>query len=249
MNTLPITFCLFGSTKGHFGRKTDYKTTLDHWNRQVPLSLFNLIAHLKVTPGDEQLAVDMKDDLERRGFRVLTTTAAWTRGLSHGAAYLSDAVTVSKDPAVYTRSYFLWAEDDSPLVPHRLSVEDLLLQSCQLLADSHEVLSARVMRRGDTLFPVDDQPVGPAGFWSKNFDFQPSIMRSIDFYRVGIILEANPQACNQVQCEMLWRIAMDGFSRSPRKHWVYDPVTEAETIHLGVPSPDHEAALQRLASS
>lgn len=242
---LPITLCLFTSSKGHFTRKTDYKLTLDHWDKQVPLSTFNLVAHIKITPGDESLAADIRADLEQRGFAVFTTTAAWSRGLSHGSSYLADHVTVSKQPQVYKQPYFLLLEDDSPALCHKTSLEDLLLRSCQMLAENHELLSVRVCRRGDNQPVIDGTPPDLDFFYSPHTDFQPILLRSIDFYRLCMVLEANPQACQQVHCEQLFRVVMDPFSRSPFKHAVYKP-DYAETVHIGVPSPDHEAALQRL---
>src|SRR4051812_25588300 len=110
---LPISLGLFTSTKGHFGRKRDWRITLDHWHKQVPLELFNLVAHIKVSENEEALGTEMQYDLEQRGFNVLATHGNWKRGLSHGASYLGDQVTMSKKPLVYQRPYFLMLEDDT----------------------------------------------------------------------------------------------------------------------------------------
>lgn len=243
MNKLPITLALFTSSKGHFGRKTDYKLTLNHWDKQIPLSQFNLIAHVKVTPGDEVLADEMKVDLERRGFHVLTTVAAWNRGLSHGSEYLRDMTTLSKDPKVYQSPYFLLLEDDSLAISHQLPLIDLLLKSCQMLSDNHELLSVRLLRRHDNQPSLGDVMCNPDCFYSPNTDFQPLIMRSLDFYRLCMVLEANPKACEQTHCEMLWRLILDQFSRSQLKHVLYK-ADHAETIHIGVPQEEHDKLVQ-----
>ena len=245
---LPISLCLFSSTKGHHGRKTDWRITLDHWNKQVPLSLFNLVAHLKVSPDEEGLGNEMESDLRGRGFHVIKTVGDWKRGLSHGESYLGDQIIVSKDPAIYKCPYFLLVEDDSPVVCNQGTLEDLLLKSCDMLAANHELVTVRTIRRGDyeggvpQITPDED----PRYFWSPNTDFQPMILRSLDFYRLGVILEANPEYCRQVQCEALWAAILRGFSRSEKRHLVWKP-SFAETIHIGVAEPEHSAALNKLS--
>ncbi len=238
MTPLPITLCLFTSTKGHFGAKDLYKATLTHLDRQLPISTFGQrVAHVKVTPGDEALAADMVADLVIRGFQVTCATADWSRGLSHGAAYLGDMVRMSKQANVYTQPYFLLLEDDSPVVCHDTSLEDLLLRGCQLLATNHELLTVRLIRRGDYeggVPQLGDAENGKA-FYSPNTDFQPLLMRSLDFYRLGMLLEANPEACQTVQCEALWRMILTAFSRSEHRHLVWKP-DHAETVHLGLPN-------------
>ncbi len=236
MNKLPITLVLFSSSKGHFGHKGVYKTTLDHLNRQLPLSSFGqLVAHVKVSPSEEAIAADMVADLESRGFKVLTTIADWTRGMSHQQGYTQDIATISKERSVYTQPYVLWLEDDSTIESTILSVEDLLLQSCQFLADDHEKMTVRVARKGDARGPEIKPSDSPNWFYSGDVNFQPMIMRSSDFYRLGMVLEANPGACATVQCEMLARMIIDTFSRSPRKHIVYETET-AHSTHLGLPN-------------
>src|ERR1035437_1649846 len=131
MTPLPITLCLFTSTKQHFGFKDVYWATLTHLDRQTPIALFgDKIAHIKITPGDETRAVEMEGNLRDLGFDVLTTTADWSRGQSHQLAYMQDVVKVSKFPLLCQQPYVLWAEDDQTITPHGCSSHDLLLQSC-----------------------------------------------------------------------------------------------------------------------
>lgn len=249
MRDLPISLALFTSTKGHFSRVSDFRVTLDHWDKQIPLSRFNLIAHIKVSPGQEALGDQMRDELVARGFHVIQTKGAWARGLSHGAAYLGDMVTVSKCVKVYERPYFLLLEDDSPVISHKLSLEDLLLQSCQFLEKDHELISVRLIRRGDYEGGVPEVIKPPRDnrfFFSPNTDFQPTILRSLHYYLLCMQLEQNPQLCEQVHCERLWRLILDNFSRSPYRYMVYRP-DFAETVHIGVSQEDYSAAITKLS--
>lgn len=245
---LPITFCLYTSTKGHWGRRTDWRVTLDHWDRQVPLALFGeRICHLKVTPSEEPVADEMTAELRARGFHVIRTTGTWSRGMSMQAAYMADCVTVSKESRVFSQPYYLHVEDDSPVVVCNGTLETLLLQSCAMLAKNHEMVSVRVARRGDARGPTFVHPSpDPRYYWSADLNFQPLILRSLDFYRLALALEWNPQYCESVQCEMLWRLITDQFSRSQYKHAVWE-TSHAYTPHLGVPQGDYEATLRQLS--
>ncbi len=247
MNQLPISLVFFTSTKGHFGRKTDWLVTLDHWNRQLPLANFGeRIAHIKVTPGDEALAAGMALGLTAKGFHVIQTVGSWDRGLSHGANYLGDQVTVSKDARLYKQPYLLFLEDDSLALSHQIPLDDLLAQSCRRLAENHELLTVRLMRRHDDRGPTALQAApDPRFYYSQDVNFQPLVMRSLDFYRLGLALEANPDACQQIQCERLWRLILDHSSRSPFKHIVYEP-DYAETAHIGIPQAEHEQLVKQL---
>jgi hypothetical protein len=180
----------------------------------------------------------MVADLEARGFKVLTTTADWGRGLSHQAQYMADVVKLSKEKAVYEQPYVLWLEDDSTLDSHVVPLDDLLAQSCQMLAKDHDLTSIRLLRPTDLstspMVSVPPEQSDPRWFYSPDFNFQPALLRSRDFYLAARFVEENPQAAALVQCEALWRMVLTPFSRSPRQHLVYHP-TYASTTHLGVP--------------
>lgn len=236
---LPITLCLWTSTKGHFTHRDVYRTTLAHLDRQIPLSAFGQrVTHIKVSPSDEAVAAEIVADLEARGFKVLTTTADWSRGLSHQAQYMADVVKLSKEPAVYGQPYVLWLEDDSTLNSHVVPLDDLLARSCQMLADNHELTSVRLLRPTDLstspMVSVPPEQEDSRWFYSPHVNFQPLLLRSRDFYLASRFVEENPQAVASVQCEMLWRMVLAPFSRSPRQHLVYHP-SYASTTHLGLP--------------
>lgn len=247
MKPLPISLCFYTSSKGHWGRSTDYRVTLDHWDKHVPLRTFGqLIAHVKVSPNEEWEAAGMAQELVDRGFHVICTTAAWSRGLSMQSGYMADVVTVSKERRVYNQPYYLHLEDDSPLLSHKRTLEDALLHSCRLLAEDHELVTVRTRRRADDRGPEVAHPKpDPRWFYSQDVNLQPLLMRSSTFYQLAQVLERNPEACQHVQCEALWRAILDQFSRSPHRHLVWE-CDEIEAAHIGVPQAEHEAALRHL---
>lgn len=230
---LPISLCLFCSTKGHFGHKDLYKATLTYLDRQVPLSFFNeRIAHLKQSVGDETIAAEMETYLTSRGFYVIKTVADWSRGTVHQQEYLLDQRRVSMDPRLHRSAYMLVLEDDSPFQVHVGSVVDTLARSCQMLSDDHELLSVRFLRRGD-LPSVPRLKDEKDWFYSPNLDLQPLVVRTRDWYAAHYSIELNWAVVSHLQCELLLRMAFAPLSRSNLCHAVWWPDV-GETYHLGV---------------
>ena len=122
------------------------------------------------------------------------------------------------------------------------------MRSCQMLATNYELVTTRLIRRGDYEGGVPTLGEAESGraFYSPYTDFQPLLIRSLDFYRLGIVLDANPDACQRVQCEALWAHILMRFSRSEHRHLVWKP-DWAETVHLGIPQPERDAALKVLS--
>lgn len=236
MIQIPLSVFFMTSTKGHYGHDT-YLATLDHFNRQIPWSDIQYkLAHIKVTPGEEKKAEVMEAEFWIRGFEVLKTTAEWARGTSHQVAYNQDLVKVSKHNPLYRNQYVLWLEDDSTLtINSNIGLTHTLGRMIAHLDMYPEKVSFRFIRRGDFDGGVPKLCEEFDYFVSPNFDFQPLILRSRDFFLAAKVIEENAEAQKAIQIEMLWRMVLDQFSRSEHKHMVWLP-SYAETIHLGVPN-------------
>lgn len=232
MTKLPISLMFMTSTKGHFGYKDIYLATLNHLDKQIPLNDFAFkIAHLKVSPDEIDLGNRMEAELVQRGFKVLKTVAAWQRGMSHQLGYSSDLLKVSLEPEVYHNPYLLWLEDDSLLVA-KTSVAALLSRMTQMLDDNPDLLSVRLLRRSDlSTSPIEQASVDY--FYSPHYNFQPGLLRTRDFYLANKMIADNMQSLSQIQIEMVWRLVLAPFSRSPNRHAVFWP-DYAESIHLGI---------------
>ncbi len=242
MTPLPIAFCLFTSTKGHWGRTDLYKVTLDDYNRQVPLDLFgSRLAHIKVGEQEQALGDEMEANLKARGFDVIKTVADWSRGTAHQHGILQDQRTLSSDPRFHAQPYMLLVEDDSIVRSHDLPLADLLGQACRMLAENHELVSVRTLRREDINTSLTLVPPVPdkRWFYSPHYNLQPSVLRTRDFYIGCNLIQANWAQLGHLQCELVWRIVMAQLSRSECRHLVYHP-DYCETVHLGV---EHNAAL------
>ena len=233
MTKIPLSVFFMTSTKGHWNQDT-YLSTLKSFERQIPWGDISVkVVHIKITPGSQAKAAEMIDELERRGFKVLTSTADWQRGVSHQLAYNSDLVKVSKEPSLYLNQFCLFLEDDSTLTCHKHPLREVLSRMVAFLEASPDLLTTRFIRRADYEGGVPILDTIHDVFFSPNYDFQPSVIRCRDFYLAAKIIEANPEAQQAVQIEMLWRTVLDQFSRAPvQRHLVWHP-DYCESIHLG----------------
>lgn len=232
---IPVCLALFTSTKGHWGTRDLYRTTLAHLDRRTPLALFaEKIAHIKVSVGDDEIAASMEAHLRGLGFHVIKTTADWTRGTAHQHGIIQDQRTVSLDPRLHACPFVLIHEDDSPWECHGLSTTDCLLHSCRMLAENHELVSVRTLRREDlSTSPMIAVPQeDPRWFYSPHWNLQPGLLRVRDFYVGCNLIEQNWARVSHLQVELLWRLVLASFSRSELRHLVYRP-DYCETYHIG----------------
>lgn len=234
MTKLPIAVCLFTSTKGHFGAHTT-NDTLNHLNRQIPLSTFGaLYAHVKVDPDKLALGDEIVANLRARGFTVEQTIGSWSRGTSHGQAYLGDMAKASQSPVVQSQPFMLLAEDDSTLNPNACDLLTLLSRMTNMLESNHDLVSTRLIRRTDWDGGVPIIRADKDIWYSDNFDFQPAILRSRDYLIANKVIQDNWAQLSHLQCELVMRIALDTLSRAKERHAVFLP-DYAETYHLGTP--------------
>ncbi len=142
MTPLPITLCLYTSTKGHFGRDT-YTETVTDFLRQVPAQYLDiLIAHVKWEPGDEAKRDAMREWLTTKGFVVFDTCQSWAHGHpSHNEGYCAD---IRKIVYKVFSPYYLHLEDDwlisSP------SLADQLAHAITALSIRWDTLQVRFSR-------------------------------------------------------------------------------------------------------
>lgn len=243
MIKLPISLCLFTSTKGHYGSST-YGATLRHLNRQIPLSSFGaLYAHVKVGTQDALHGEGIENDLSVQGFHVDKTVGDWQRGTSHQQGYLADQNRASQSLILQSQPYMLLVEDDSVMISHKGDLLARLGEMVDLLQRDPNLVSTRFVRRADFDGGLPILKQERDAFFSPNYDLQPSILRSRDFMLAHKLIEANWAQLGHLQCELVLRIALDTLSRSEHRHLVWMPDV-AETIHLGV--PDYPALKQSL---
>lgn len=239
MTKIPISICFFTTTRGHYNNKSMYLDTLNHLNKQISLYDFGArYAHIKVTPGEEEISKNMRAELEKRGFVVEETLGDWSRGTSHQQAYLIDMRKASQSLVIQSQPYMLLLEDDSPFTCHEEELAQCLSRMIYTLENDPNTVSCRFIRKGDYDGGIPMFAPKLKYFSSPNFDFQPAILRSRDYLIANKIIEDNWSSLSHLQCELIMRIALDTLSRSEYKHLVWRP-EYGETYHLG--TPDYES--------
>lgn len=142
MIPLPITLCLYTSTRGHFGRDT-YRETVADWLRQLPIGWEGLHANVKWEPGEEVKRDEMREWLERRGFTVTTPCKQWKHhDPSHNEGYCEDIALVA---ARVTSQYYLQLEDDW-LIRAEEPLERYLAEAIELLEGNPLLVQVRFAR-------------------------------------------------------------------------------------------------------
>ena len=145
MTPFPITYCLFTSNKGHFGKST-FTESLDSFSRALPLSQYEArLAHIKVSDNGMD-ANEMRRSLELCGFEVIMSYGNW----SHADAIGSHQTEYLKDMAVVYNSvktpYVLHAEDDFQVSCYRGELAEHLATAIRLLESDTDLLQVRICR-------------------------------------------------------------------------------------------------------
>ena len=145
MTPIPITFCLMTTTKGHFGVKTRYVQTLNSFKDELPLSEYAArMAHIKVSPGEDDLMEEMTGNLKTYGFDVWQTKGAWQHGQdSHQLEYLKDTLKMVNEVKT---PYVMMVEDDWQVRAFHGPFISYLLRAVGYLEDDPGLVQVRIPR-------------------------------------------------------------------------------------------------------
>jgi hypothetical protein len=114
MNKLPIALALFSSTRGHYGHKTIYQTTINELALRAPLGLFeSLNVHIKRSGDDNDAFESMSKWFTDKGFNVISSSGEWKHHHpSHFVEHGKDIGRILTDNTIQKSQYIMWLEDD-----------------------------------------------------------------------------------------------------------------------------------------
>lgn len=218
------------TTKGHWGYKECYKHTLSQINSIIPLELFgSLIAHIKVSKGD--FFKKMQDDLEEYGFKVIITEKDWNRKDNNFAkAYFEDMFTVMSDSLVHQNEFCLHQEDDFPWVCKGKDPALYLNHSIKLLKGNKDLLAIRLndeinqdLSKSSKIDDYTYQQNLNYTQWGPTLTFQPTIMRTRDWYFSLEMIHKYWDKLKDQHCELTSGLAMRNFTSSRTPFYFFDP--------------------------
>jgi hypothetical protein len=257
MNNLSLNF--FTSTKGHFGAKNIYKYTLNNLlSKSEILKKCFKIAHIKISPGDEEFAKEMEIILYKEfGFnRVGLKHGKWSHsdGSSH-LNYLSDIKTLYSNNDLLNIQYGLHQEDD-----FILNVDDFdsyILDSLFVLGRYPNILTNRHIREGDDDILERTKAIAIGGWAKENnsslfaqsceFSFNPTFIRNKDMnYISNFTYKTYPRINGH--CERAFGLVANYLNSDRNEFGFYDNrftfINKKIWSHIGCPEKIKELDLK-----
>lgn len=234
MNKLPISLCIFSSTRGHHGRTDLHKETLNRLDIQVPISYFGqAIAHIKALPESADLMGKMIEDFKFYKVDVELSGGYWKHfDSTHNTEYLKDIIKMSE---LLTQPYTLFLEDDWVFIQKDLSILELFCKAISLLESDKDILSVRFPRNMDDNNHVHGVEE-PGTIFNKNgyiYSFNPHICRTNDLYRISSIVKNNFKELS-FHCEHGFTRAASLVSRKTHPFYAFKPEI-VQAYHIGEP--------------
>jgi len=115
MIPLPLSLCVFDTSRGHWGRTDIYQRCINDLAAKVPLDIFrHRIVHIKVGGSQEEATFAAQEAFYRNlGFTVVRSDGIWSHfQSSHQQEYARDLIKVYGREDVATSDYILHLESD-----------------------------------------------------------------------------------------------------------------------------------------
>lgn len=253
MSKIPLTICLFTSTKGHFERKDIYLNTAKSLDSQIPLYYFeNLVANIKYSKGEENQLEYMANNLEKLGFKVLCSNGDWShQNQTHQNGYLLDIYNIYKSEEVLKSKYVWHLEDDWEVYCHERDIQHWINESLKLMDENPYLTQIRFARfanefdrinklkekHGLNAFAIKEGNSG--GFFQNDFSLNPSIFRPRDIFSAVNLVLKNPQVFEQHVEHGIGAAIKYLYDLDPLPFYCFDP-EKIKVMHMGTPDGEQD---------
>jgi hypothetical protein len=198
-SALDFCVCFFTSTKGHFKNKTIYKHTLENLEKDLA-STTKIFVHIKVTPGEEEIANNMAQTITSifPDAQITQTVGQWNHvdGSSH-YEYLKDIHTLFEKARYYNYALFLeddWLFNNNAYVAFyrhndiKLDFREEMRKAKGWLKGVPEIFCYRWLRDDPTIDERTDAKKDFGGLLysqNKEFSFNPCVIRPKEMFLIA----------------------------------------------------------------
>lgn len=255
MTPLPLTLCLYTSTKGHYGVFDRYQQTITSLFNQVPSTVWaGRFAHIKdsqTKKAGEPASSDMGQWLSDRNIFPVTRVADWAHGENHQSEYLTDMTGLTQ---FVTTPYLFHLEDDWVFRAYQHDLVYYLAKAVSLLEANPHITQVRIPRWFNERQRIEGLKAkhnidaktrdgeDSSYFLSNDWSNNPFVVRTRDMQLALLLMERNPQSFPLHSEHGLGR-AMRYLSRSETPLAVFD-TAHVRCGHIGT-LPNEEDPLDK----
>lgn len=232
MDHTKLNIALYTSTRGHFGFKNSYQFTVERLIEKIPMwDSFYKLAHIKISNNEVEVANDMQQWLEEKGFEVITSVGEWKhndQANSHAKAYYADMLKVFSQPKILDKPYTLFIEDD-----WLIETEDTQFLSMGLLFlnQNRDSLCVRINNKNENILGKDkikenDDIYSQGRHYTQygpTLTFQPTIIRTNEWYHSLRIINKNSEILDKNHCKLVSGQVIGQFSDSKTPFAFFNP--------------------------
>ncbi len=227
-----LTLVLYTSTRGHWGFKNSYQFTINNLLKNFGADFFRIKKFCNVKRGNEKdeykTFYEMHSFLIKNDFSVLETCGDWSHNnSSHAVGYYKDMLSVFNE--IPHTEFTLVCEDDWLI--HSKEWFNLCVESAiKFLKNNKNALCVRVNsepnRKKEGASEVhrgiyrQEESYTPYG---STFTFQPTIVRTRDWWHSLRIINQNLHLLETTHCELLSGHVFKQFSTDVSPFYFFDP--------------------------
>lgn len=230
-----LSFIFYSSCRGHFGFKNSYKFTIENFFKEVTMfKRFKKSCHIKYSK-EEILELDKIENwLAEKDFFVVKTEGEWKHNdslNSHAKEYYKDQLKMftKEIGEIPEKEFSLFCEDDY-LIHSDKNLSFYLKEGVDFLQKNPQALCVRInsepnkKTEGATKINEfiyrQDEDYTPYG---STFTFQPTIVRTRDWWHSLRIINNNLHLLDSVHCEILSGQVFKQFSDDESPFYFFDP--------------------------
>lgn len=209
-NKIPISLTIYSTTKGHYGNDT-LETTIKHLNKKFLIEEFGCAyCHLKVSTGHEEKSLKITKDNKKYGIKTISTIKDWNRQDNNMAeAYFLDMYRLMSENDIHSNPYVFFLEDDW-LINTDFDLNFYFSEAIKLLKKDSTMLAVRINNEEHSDTSKSVKINNTFFLQGKNYTqygptltFQPTIMRTRDWYATVRFINKNWYVFKDQHCELV----------------------------------------------